>query len=101
MWSLAVEMAFYAALPLLAYVLLMVLCRGRWRPGAAYGRFGGHSRGQPGMAAGAAHHRLVASALAGMWLPAHLLYFAGGMVLAVLRAKSVRMQCVRVPFLWR
>ena len=33
MWSLAVEVAFYAALPLLAYVLLTVLCRGRWRAG--------------------------------------------------------------------
>ncbi len=33
MWSLAVEVAFYVALPLLAYLLLVVLCRRRWRPG--------------------------------------------------------------------
>ncbi|MGZ8803535.1 MAG: acyltransferase family protein, partial [Mycobacterium sp.] len=33
MWSLAVEVAFYAVLPLLAYLLLVVLCRRRWRPG--------------------------------------------------------------------
>ena len=33
MWSLAVEVAFYAALPILAYLLLVVLCRRRWRPG--------------------------------------------------------------------
>src|SRR5215217_7707791 len=30
-WSLAVEVAFYVALPLLAYLLLVVLCRRRWR----------------------------------------------------------------------
>src|SRR5690349_13212710 len=33
MWSLAVEVAFYVALPVLAYLLLVVLCRRRWRPG--------------------------------------------------------------------
>lgn len=33
MWSLAVEVAFYAALPVLAYLLLVVLCRRRWRQG--------------------------------------------------------------------
>ena len=32
MWSLAVEVAFYVALPALAYLLLVVLCRRRWRP---------------------------------------------------------------------
>ena len=32
MWSLAVEVAFYAALPLLAYLLLVLLCRRQWRP---------------------------------------------------------------------
>ena len=32
MWSLAVEVAFYVVLPLLAYLLLVVLCRRRWRP---------------------------------------------------------------------
>jgi peptidoglycan/LPS O-acetylase OafA/YrhL len=35
MWSLAVEVAFYVVLPLLAYLLLVVLCRRRWRPGLA------------------------------------------------------------------
>src|SRR6201991_5152596 len=32
MWSLAVEAAFYVVLPLLAYLLLVVLCRRQWRP---------------------------------------------------------------------
>src|SRR5689334_9066500 len=37
MWSLAVEAAFYVALPLLAYLLLVVLCRRQWRPGLLLG----------------------------------------------------------------
>ena len=41
MWSLAVEVAFYAALPLLAYLLLVVLCRRRWRPGLLLAGLGG------------------------------------------------------------
>ena len=32
MWSLSVEVAFYVMLPALAYVLLVWLCRRRWRP---------------------------------------------------------------------
>src|SRR5262249_54788003 len=32
MWSLSVEVAFYVVLPPLAYLLLVVLCRRRWRP---------------------------------------------------------------------
>src|SRR4051812_17271589 len=32
MWSLAVEVAFYVVLPLMAYLLLVLLCRRRWRP---------------------------------------------------------------------
>ena len=35
MWSLAVEVSFYAVLPGLAYVLLRVVCRGQWQPGRA------------------------------------------------------------------
>ena len=32
MWSLAVEAAFYVALPVLAYVLLVLICRRCWQP---------------------------------------------------------------------
>lgn len=32
MWSLAVEVAFYLALPALAYLLLVLVCRRRWQP---------------------------------------------------------------------
>ena len=89
MWSLAVEVAFYAALPVLAYLLLAVLCRGRWRPGLLL-------TGLAGLAALSPAWLIVLHATdwlpssAGMWLPAHLLYFVGGMVLAVLRAMAVR-----------
>jgi peptidoglycan/LPS O-acetylase OafA/YrhL len=89
MWSLAVEVAFYAALPLLAYLLLVVLCRGRWRPGL--------------MLAGLAtlgalspvwlifmHRTDWLPNGAGLWLPHYLVWFVGGMALAVLQAKGVR-----------
>jgi peptidoglycan/LPS O-acetylase OafA/YrhL len=88
-WSLAVEVSFYAVLPLLAYLLLTVHCRGRWQP----------ARLLAGLAVIA-----VASPLwlvivnttawlpnsAGMWLPAHLVWFAGGMTLATLQSMAVR-----------
>src|SRR6201992_3304343 len=32
MWSLAVEAAFYVVLPVLAYVLLVLICQRRWQP---------------------------------------------------------------------
>ncbi|MBV9515438.1 MAG: acyltransferase [Mycobacteriaceae bacterium] len=89
MWSLAVEVAFYMALPVLAHLLLVVLCRRRWRPGLLLA----------GLAALAAISPIWLIVLytthwlpsaAGMWLPAYLACFAGGMLLAVLRATGVR-----------
>jgi peptidoglycan/LPS O-acetylase OafA/YrhL len=94
-WSLAVEVAFYAALPVLAYLLLVVLCGGRWRPGRLLG----------GLAALAAltpawlivlHSTDWLPSSAGMWLPAHLLYFVGGMALAVLQVLAVRCSAIVV-----
>ena len=89
MWSMAVEVAFYAVLPGLAYLLLQVLCRGQWRPRLAL----------VGLAAlatiGPAWLVLITttdvlSNSAGMWLPAHIAWFAGGMMLAVLQAIGAR-----------
>jgi peptidoglycan/LPS O-acetylase OafA/YrhL len=89
MWSLAVEAAFYAALPLLAHLLLVVLCRRRWRPVLLLA----------GLAALAAltpawlivlHTTDWLPGAAGMWLPAYLACFVGGMALAVLQAMGAR-----------
>ena len=88
-WSLAVEVAFYAALPALAHLLLVVLCRRHWRPMLLL----------VGLAALAAispiwlvvlHTTDWLPSAAGMWLPAHLAWFVGGMTLAVLRAMRAR-----------
>jgi peptidoglycan/LPS O-acetylase OafA/YrhL len=89
MWSLAVEAAFYAALPLLAGLLLTVLCRRRWRPTL--------------LLAGLAALGAVTPAWlwmlnttdwlppsASIWLPAHLIYFVGGMATAVLQVLGKR-----------
>lgn len=89
MWSLAVEVSFYAALPLLAYLLLEVHCRGRWQPSRLLG-------GLAMMAAISPVWLIIVYTTdwlpnsAGMWLPAHLVWFAGGMLLATLQCMAVR-----------
>ena len=89
MWSLAVEVAFYAVLPILAYLLLVVLCRRRWRPWLLLAGLGVLALISPawmvlvhtvdGLPDGAA-----------LWLPGYLAWFVGGMVLTVLAAMGVR-----------
>ncbi len=83
MWSLAVEVAFYAALPVLAYLLLVLLCRRRWRPSMVLA----------GLAVLGALSPLWLIVLhttdwlptgAGLWLPHYLVWFVGGMTLTVL-----------------
>jgi peptidoglycan/LPS O-acetylase OafA/YrhL len=89
MWSLAVEVAFYVALPVLAYLLLVALCRRQWRPRR--------------LLAGLLALFLVTPAWlilvhtthwlpdgARLWLPGYLAWFLGGMVLAALRPLGVR-----------
>ncbi|OBB64374.1 acyltransferase family protein [Mycolicibacterium monacense] len=89
MWSLAVEAAFYVVLPALAYVLLVVLCRRAWRPGVLL----------VGLALFAAVSPLWLWLVhsvdwlpdgARLWLPTYLVWFVGGMLLAVLQAMRVR-----------
>jgi peptidoglycan/LPS O-acetylase OafA/YrhL len=89
MWSLAVEAAFYAALPLLAYLLLGVLCRRRWRPALLLAGLAGLAALSPAWLIVLQATDWLPSA-AGMWLPACVAWFAGGMVLAVLQAIGVR-----------
>ena len=89
MWSLAVEVAFYVVLPLLAYLLLVVLCRRRWQPRL--------------LLAGLVALALVSPAWlvlvhttdwlpdgARLWLPGYLAWFVGGMALAALQPLGVR-----------
>ncbi|GAB5898227.1 acyltransferase family protein [Mycolicibacterium mageritense] len=96
MWSLAVEAAFYVVLPLLAYVLLVLLCRRQWRPGLL----------MLGLAATAAispiwlyivHTTTGLPDAARLWLPTYLAWFVAGMALTVLQQMKVRgyaMVCV-------
>jgi peptidoglycan/LPS O-acetylase OafA/YrhL len=96
-WSLAVEMSFYAALPLLAHLLVTVRCRGRWQPGRLLA-------GLAVIAGLSPLWLLIANTTdwlpnsAGMWLPAHLVCFAGGMALATLQSMRVRcLAAVAIP----
>lgn len=88
-WSLAVEAAFYVALPLLAYLLLVVVCGDRWQPARLLA-------GLAGLAAISPLWLFVLTTTdwlpnsAGMWLPAQLAAFAGGMAVAVLQVMGVR-----------
>lgn len=98
MWSLAVEVAFYAALPLLAYLLLAVLCRRRWLPGLLLAGLAVLGALSPVWLI-VIHRTDWLPNGAGVWLPHYLVWFVGGMALAVLQAKGVRCYAVAVlPF---
>jgi peptidoglycan/LPS O-acetylase OafA/YrhL len=89
MWSLAVEAAFYVVLPLLAWLLLAVLCRRRWRPVWLLG-------GLLLLAAVTPAWLIFVHTVDGLpdgarlWLPTYLVWFVGGMLLAVLSVMGVR-----------
>ena len=89
MWSLAVEVAFYVALPVLAYLLLAVLCRRRWRPVLLLVGLGVLTLVSPAWMVflHTAEHLLDGARL---WLPGYLGWFIGGMILAVLATMGVR-----------
>jgi peptidoglycan/LPS O-acetylase OafA/YrhL len=96
MWSLAVEVAFYVALPLLAYLLLVVLCRRRWRPGLLLAGLAGLALITPVWLI-LVHTTDFLPDGARLWLPTYLSWFIGGMMLAVLQPMGVRayaMACV-------
>lgn len=88
-WSLAVEAAFYVALPLLAHLLMVVPCGDRWRPARLLA-------GLAGLATLTPLWLIVLNTTdwlpnsAGMWLPAQFAAFAGGMAVAVLHVAGVR-----------
>ena len=89
MWSLAVEVAFYVTLPVLAYLLLTVVCRRQWRPGLLLAGLAGLALISPAwLVLVHTTHGLPDGAK--LWLPAYLTWFLGGMALTVLAAMGVR-----------
>ena len=89
MWSLAVEAAFYVALPLLAYLLLVLICRRRWQPKLLVGALVGMTLISPAWLV-LVHIDHWFPDGARLWLPTYLAWFLGGMLLAVLQAMDVR-----------
>ncbi|RDH77915.1 acyltransferase [Mycolicibacterium moriokaense] len=98
MWSLAVEVAFYVVLPLLAYLLLVVLCRRRWRPALLIAGLALLAALTPAWLV-LVHTTDFLPDGARLWLPSYLVWFIGGMLLAVLQPLGVRayaMACLPV-----
>ncbi|KUI04396.1 acyltransferase [Mycobacterium sp. IS-3022] len=89
MWSLAVEVAFYLVLPLLAWLLLVVLCRRRWRPGLLMSGLVALALLTPAWLI-LVHTTDFLPDGARLWLPSYLAWFIGGMMLAVLQPLGVR-----------
>jgi peptidoglycan/LPS O-acetylase OafA/YrhL len=89
MWSLAVEVAFYLVLPLLAWLLLVALCRRRWRPGLLMGGLVALALITPAWLI-LVHTTDFLPDGARLWLPSYLAWFIGGMMLAVLQPVGVR-----------
>ncbi len=89
MWSLAVEGAFYVTLPLLAYLLLVLLCRRRWQPKLLLAAVVGLMLVSPGWLYLVHTNHWIPDG-ARLWLPTYLAWFLGGMMLAVLQAMGVR-----------
>jgi peptidoglycan/LPS O-acetylase OafA/YrhL len=89
MWSLAVEVAFYLVLPGLAYLLLVLLCRRRWRPGLLLVGLAGLALISPAWMV-LVHETEILPDGASLWLPGYLAWFIGGMMLTVLAAMGVR-----------
>src|SRR5262245_21560428 len=89
MWSLAVEVAFYVVLPLLAYLVLVVLCRRRWRPRLLLTGLAALALITPAWLI-LVHTTDFLPDGARLWLPTYLSWFIGGMMLAVLQPMGLR-----------
>lgn len=93
MWSLAVEVAFYVALPLMAYLTLVGVCRRQWRPVLLLVALAALCVISPVWLT-LAHIPGVLPGGARIWPPTYLIWFIGGMMLAVLQAMGVRCYAV-------
>ncbi|MFD0925701.1 acyltransferase family protein [Williamsia deligens] len=93
MWSLAVEAAFYVALPVIAWIITAVVCRGRWRPWAALAAIVVVAAVSPVWALLTADGTLT-DPTARLWPPAFVIWFACGMALAVAAQCAVRVHPV-------
>ncbi|MGB9305510.1 MAG: acyltransferase [Mycobacterium sp.] len=89
MWSLAVEASFYVVLPLLAYLLIVLICRRRWRPRLMLGTLAALTLISPIWVILVRTDHWFADG-ARLWLPTYLAWFLGGMMLTVLQAMYVR-----------
>jgi peptidoglycan/LPS O-acetylase OafA/YrhL len=89
MWSLAVEVAFYVALPVLAWLLLVVLCRRQWRPKLLMAGLTALALVTPAWLV-LVHTTHWLPDGARLWLPTYLIWFIGGMMLAALREMGIR-----------
>jgi peptidoglycan/LPS O-acetylase OafA/YrhL len=89
MWSLAVEVAFYVALPAMAWLLLVVLCRRQWRPVLLMIGLTVLACITPAWLV-LVHTTDWLPDGARLWLPTYLAWFVGGMMLAALRETGVR-----------
>jgi peptidoglycan/LPS O-acetylase OafA/YrhL len=89
MWSLAVEVAFYVALPVLAWLLLVVVCRRQWRPWRLVTGLLVLALISPAWLV-LVHNTDFLLNGARLWLPTYLSWFIGGMLLTVLQAMGVR-----------
>jgi peptidoglycan/LPS O-acetylase OafA/YrhL len=89
MWSLAVEATFYVLLPLLAYLLLVVLCGRHWRPKLLLFGIATLALISPVWLIGV-HLTTSIPNGARLWLPTYLIWFLAGMSLTVLQRMGVR-----------
>src|ERR1700761_2889748 len=89
MWSLAVEATFYVILPLLAYLLLVVLCGRQWRPKLLLFGIATLALISPVWLI-AVHMTTSVPNGARLWLPTYLIWFLTGMSLTVLQQMGAR-----------